>query len=43
MESRQSYILENSQSSPVYAVEGYDRPAAGCLPILAAGQMSAAL
>ena len=39
MESRQSYILENPQSSPVYAVEGYDRPAAAVYPILAAGDV----
>lgn len=43
MESRQSYILENPQSSPVYAVEGYDRPAAAVYPILAAGDVCGAV
>ena len=43
MESRQSYILENPQSSPVYAVEGYDRPAAAVDPILAAGDVCGAV
>ena len=43
MESRQSYILENPQSSPVYAVEGYNRPAAAVYPILAAGDVCGAV
>ncbi|MBM6923228.1 AbrB/MazE/SpoVT family DNA-binding domain-containing protein [Hydrogenoanaerobacterium saccharovorans] len=43
MESRQSYILENPQSSPVYAVEGYDRPAVAVYPILAAGDVCGAV
>lgn len=37
------YILENPQSSPVYAVEGYDRPAAAVYPILAAGDVCGAV
>lgn len=43
MESRQSYTLENPQSSPLYVVEGYDHPAAAVYPILAAGDVCGAV
>ena len=43
MESRQTYLLENPHSAPVYAVEGYDRPAAAICPILAAGDVCGAV
>ena len=43
MESRQSYTLENPQSAPFYAVEGFDRPAAAVYPILAAGDVCGAV